>query len=91
MDCPSFESGRAAIEMHGPLDVKRWQSAVPQSLLPPAIAALNFNGPVDADIQLELSFSEGINVKEMHLRAASDSGKLETVNPDVESIREAEG
>jgi hypothetical protein len=58
------------VELHGPLDVKQWQAVLPEGLLPQALRVLNFSGPVNADIKLDISEVEGVHVREMNLSAA---------------------
>jgi uncharacterized protein involved in outer membrane biogenesis len=70
VDCPALSSRSATVELHGPLDVKRWQAVLPDDTLPQALTVLNFSGPVNADIRLDISETEGIHVREMNLRAA---------------------
>jgi uncharacterized protein involved in outer membrane biogenesis len=70
VDCPSLSARRATVELHGPLDVKQWRAVLPDNLLPQALTVLNFAGPVNADIKLDISDEEGIHVREMNLSAA---------------------
>jgi hypothetical protein len=70
VDCPCLSSRRATVELHGPLDVKQWRAVLPDKLLPQALTVLNFSGPVNADIKLDISDTEGIHVREMNLSAA---------------------
>jgi uncharacterized protein involved in outer membrane biogenesis len=70
INCPALSGRRATVELHGPLDVKLWQAALPERFLPQALTVLNFAGPVNADIKLDISEVEGIHVREMNLRAA---------------------
>jgi uncharacterized protein involved in outer membrane biogenesis len=70
VDCPCLSARRATVELHGPLDVKQWQAVLPDGLLPQALTVLNFSGPVNADIRLDITDTEGVHVREMNLRAA---------------------
>lgn len=70
VECPALSSRSATVELHGPLDVKRWQAVLPDNTLPQALTVLNFSGPVNADIRLDISETGGVHVREMNLRAA---------------------